>query len=199
MTTEAYQKNSLGWQLHQTTENLKEWIALQLSKLRWNAPQPENGTKPDFSGLWQLLQGMLWVLLGLLILGAIWRIWQGLAPYLEKLLNPSLKYINPTPELRQSSTEWLKRSQTYQKQGNYYQACRCLYLATLELLDQRGLIPHQSSRTDLEYRFLLAQIGNPHPYHTLLDIHQQLCYGEERASAELLGKCQQAYQEINQP
>jgi hypothetical protein len=51
MTIEADQKNSIGWQLQQNLQNLSEWIALQLNKLRWNvSPNPRN-TKPNFSGL----------------------------------------------------------------------------------------------------------------------------------------------------
>ncbi|MEG4005235.1 hypothetical protein QUA41_00410 [Microcoleus sp. Pol11C1] len=50
-----------------------------------------------------------------------------------------------------SVAKWLLRSQKLQQQGKYRQACRCLYLAALQPLNDAGTAIHQPSPTDGEY------------------------------------------------
>ena len=68
----------------------------------------------------------------------------------------------------------------------------------LQLLDEREVIPAQSSRTDEEYRRSLfkLQVSPPQPYELLLSIHQRLCFSSAEASQSLFEQCQQAYRQI---
>jgi len=68
----------------------------------------------------------------------------------------------------------------------------------LQLLDERGIIPNQLSRTDEEYRRSLSQVQLPTPqaYELLLSIHQQLCFSRAEADQSLYERCYKAYQQI---
>ncbi|NEQ27810.1 MAG: DUF4129 domain-containing protein, partial [Microcoleus sp. SIO2G3] len=107
-----------------------------------------------------------------------------------------------SPKLPQTSVSelsvagWLERSQKFQQQGNYQEACLCLYRAMLQRLNDAGIAPHQSSRTDGEYLQLIRQLPQPQPYQTLLMTHQQLCFSNTEASPSVFEQCQQAYREI---
>jgi hypothetical protein len=91
---------------------------------------------------------------------------------------------------------WLQRSQKFQQQGNYREACLCLYKAMLQRLNDTGIVKDQPSRTDGEYLQLVQQLPQPQPYQTLLITHQKLCFSNAEASPSLFDECQQAYREI---
>jgi len=78
----------------------------------------------------------------------------------------------------------------------YRQACRCLYMALLQRLDDAGTVVYQPSRTDGEYLQLIQQLPQPVPYETLIRIHEQLYFGNTEADASTFEQCQQAYQKI---
>jgi hypothetical protein len=194
MAAGSFEKTSIGWQLQQLQQRLGEWWELQLSKLNPQLPDVSLPPWEDFSRLGQILQGIALVLLIVLILWLLWRIGQRLSLYLYQRQSRSAHQLPQPKQL--SVTDWMARSQTYQQQGNYYQACRCLYFAMLQQLHERGIAPHQASRTDREYLLLILQLPQPEPYEALLTIHQQLCFGYRQASPSLLRECQQAYQRI---
>ena len=66
----------------------------------------------------------------------------------------------------------------------------------LQQLHERKIVPHQSSRTDGEYGKLIAKIPQPQPYQQLLQIHQELCFGNCSASMSVVETCWQAYKKI---
>jgi hypothetical protein len=39
-------------------------------------------------------------------------------------------------------------------------------------------------------------LPSPEPYEILLDVHQQLCFGNREASPALLAECERAYEKI---
>jgi hypothetical protein len=128
---------------------------------------------------------------------------------LYKWLNPLVEEQWQTAKLlkrqaTQSATEhtlsgWMQQVQEFQRQGNYREACRSLYMATLQRLNDAKIVPHQSSRTDREYWGLVKLLPQSEAYQTLLRTHELLCFGEATISAETFNRCQQAYREIEQP
>lgn len=68
----------------------------------------------------------------------------------------------------------------------------------LKLLDERGVIPTQTSLTDEEYRRSLGkmQISPGQPYELLLSIHQRLYFSSAEANQALFEECQQADRQI---
>lgn len=193
MTSGSFQTTSPDWELQKLFWQLGE--AVERSLGRWfgeNSPIPDDWTLPDW---W--LQGVFWLLL-LSLLG--WAGWQGyrlLWPYLMRLslqAQPAVNGAVADPEL--TATVWLERSRRAQRQGNYRDACRALYMASLQHLHAKDLIRQQSSRTDGEYLQLLQTLPNPSPYQVLIHTHERLCFSPAEVSAAEFEQCQQAYREI---
>ncbi|MEG3972103.1 MULTISPECIES: hypothetical protein [unclassified Microcoleus] len=59
-------------------------------------------------------------------------------------------------------------TQKLQQQGKYRQACRCLYMALLQRLNDAGTVVYQPRRTDGEYLQLIQQLPQPVSYETLI-------------------------------
>ncbi|MCA1995066.1 MAG: DUF4129 domain-containing protein, partial [Coleofasciculus sp. S288] len=182
MPLSSFEKNSVGWQLAQWRQQIGEWLELKTSQTLSNASVPSWLTSPL---LWTLVKVVCWIILGLLLTWAIWQLWQLLRPYfytLKNKHNQSVAKAIKTSVRELSAAGWLQRSQKLQQQGNYREACLCLYRAMLQRLNDTGIAPHQSSRTDGEYLQLVQQLSQSTPYQTLLMTHQQLCFSNTEAS-----------------
>jgi len=199
MSNGSFEKDSLGWQLSQLQQRFGEWWELQLSRF---SPNPSKASLPSWwnSPMIQMLaKAAFWLILALLLTWIGLQIWRWLRPYLYSLthsLNQSAQKVTQTPAQSLSVAGWLQRSQKFQQQGHYREACRSLYMAMLQRLHDNGIAPHESSRTDGEYLKLVQQLPQPKPYRTLLMTHQQLCFSNTEASSADFEQCQQAYQEI---
>ncbi len=199
MSNGSFEKDSLGWQLSQLQQRFGEWWELQLSRF---SPNPSNASLPSWWNLpmiQMLAKATFWLILALLLTWIGLQIWRWLRPYLYSLthsLNQPAQKVTQTPAQSLSVAGWLQRSQKFQQQGNYREACRALYMAMLQQLHDNGIAPHESSRTDGEYLKLVQQLPQPKPYRTLLMTHQQLCFSNTEASSADFEQCQQAYQEI---
>lgn len=196
MSMGSFEKNNLGWQLYQMRQRLGEWWELKTSQTLSNMSLPSWITAPILE---KIIKFIFWVILGLLVIWIVWQLWQLLYPYLYTLKNQRIQLTNsattaPVREL--SVTDWWQRSQTFQQQGNYREACICLYRAMLQQLNDTGIAKHQASRTDGEYLKVVQQLPQPNPYQTLLTIHQQLCFSKTEASPRMFEQCQQAYRDI---
>ncbi|HBB33677.1 MAG TPA: hypothetical protein DDZ80_01075 [Cyanobacteria bacterium UBA8803] len=204
MSTGSYENNSLAWQLQQVQQRVGEWWELQVS--RFLPSQPD---EPDLSWLsWLnspilaiIAKAVFWLLLAFLLSWTALQFLQRWQPYIKALRNPlsQLSDRETTTSVRELSVAgWLERSQKFQQQENYREACLCLYRAMLQRLHDRGVAPHQLSRTDGEYLELVQQLPQPRSYQVLLMTHQQLCFSNADASSSLLEQCQQAYREIGE-
>ncbi len=186
MASGTYAKNSLGWQLQQLSQQAAEWIERLLSNSTGNLPSEP--PLPEW-----LIQTLFW----LLLLGTIawigWQLYRLALPYLNADRRPRL----PGPV---APVDWLKQAQTAHSQADYRLACRALYLAALQRLNERGLIPQALSRTDGEYLTLLHQLNLPladqQPYQLLIRTHERLAFDQVPASADLYDRCWQAYRQL---
>lgn len=197
MLTGSFEKNSVGWQLGQLQQRVGEWFELKTSKTFSNVSMPSWLDSPIIGAI---AKAIFWVILGLLIAWAVWQLWQVFSPYfysLSKQLSQPGDKATKTQDSELSVARWLQRSQKFQKQGNYREACLCLYMAMLQRLNDTGIAPHQPSRTDGEYLHLVQQLPQPTPYQILLMTHQELCFSKTEASRSVFDQCQQAYREIN--
>jgi hypothetical protein len=198
MATGEFEKSNLGWQIQQLQQKIGQWWEWQLKQFNPDLPNIDLNS-PAWGWLeflWFMIRGIMIIVLVLLIMWAIWRIWKLIRPYLYELQEQNFEKYQPSIHREFSIDELLKKSQQFQTQGDYYQACRYIYLAMLQQLQEQGVIPQQISRTDGEYLDLILQLPRPDPYETLLHIHEQLCFGSQTASASLLATCQNAYQDI---
>ncbi len=196
MPANAFEKNNLGWQLGQLRQRAWEWFELKTSQTFSDISLPSWWD-------WPILQFIAKVVafstIALLLTWIIWQLWQLLRPYLyslRKQLRQPADRVTTTESSELSVAVWLQRSSKFQQQGNYREACRCLYMAMLQRLNDSGIAPHQSSRTDGEYLQLIQQLPQPTPYQTLLVTHQQLCFSQAEASRSVFDQCQQAYRDI---
>jgi hypothetical protein len=197
MSTGSFEKNNLGWQLGQLGQRVGEWFELKTRQTFSDVSLPSWWDSPII-GL--IAKVVAFVTLALLLTWVSWQLWHLLRPYIHSLtkqLRQPANKATKTSSRDLSVAGWLQRSQKYQQQGNYREACRCLYMAMLQRLNDSGIAPHQSSRTDGEYLQLIEQLPQPKPYQTLLSLHQQLCFSNAEASRSIFDQCQQAYQEMN--
>jgi len=193
MAANYFAKNSLGWQIQQLQQRFSEWVEFQLFN---DPPDIPLGSFPSLPG---------WVAkLALLLMVALavgWLCWLGvqlvlpeLRGWLSQRQSPaqSLASLQKTP----GAAVWLRRSREWQRQGNYNEACRALYMAMLERLHETQQVPHNLSRTDGEYRECVRYLPQPQSYQFLITVHEQLCFGNAAISAEVFQRCQRAYQAI---
>lgn len=195
----SFEKNSLGWQLGQLQQRFGEWWELKMSQFSPRIPEMSAPSWWDSPLLWLLFKAVFWLLVALLLSWVALQIMQVLHPYFYSLRNPLSQSDDKArqPSVSELSVAgWLARSQEFQQQGNYREACFCLYRAMLQRLNDAGIAPHQASRTDGEYLKLIQQLPQPQAYQTLLMTHQQLCFSNIEASPSVFEQCQQAYREI---
>lgn len=191
----SFEKNNFWWQLSQWQQRISEWWELKTSHL---IPKIRPFPWLDYPLLWQAIQIICWLIIAGLLIWAVLKIWQKFRPYLYQILTQN-QLPNQVPEAsinHVSTAGWLQRAQKFKQQANYREACRCLYMATLQQLNDRQLVPHQLSRTDREYLQSIQNLPHPQPYELLLLTHEQLYFGNTQASLSLFEQCQQAYQQI---
>ncbi|MEB3309940.1 MAG: DUF4129 domain-containing protein [Snowella sp.] len=189
-----FEKENLGWWLQQLQQRFGEWWELQQSKLLKTALPALPDIKPPTNWDIWLNNSLIFIFSGLIF----WLLWRFRHVFLDswsKLQN--LQLPSEAKPMAYSVADWVQRSRRYYDSGDYYQACRCLYFAMLQQLHENGLIPHQTSRTDEEYRLLILELPEPDPYERLLMIHQELCFGKRQASAQLVVDCQAAFKQIS--
>ena len=193
MAADSFDKNGLGWQLQQLGQRVGEWIEAQFSRNSPNLPQPPNWLFPI-----GVLEVMFWaiVLSATLLLG--WQLVRLLAPYWMRSQTQGARQPRKaaSKEEERSVAGWIRQMQEFQRQGNYREACRALYMAMLQRLNDTKLVPHQSSRTDGEYWQVVQPLPQSQAYQTLIRTHEQLCFGDGVVSADVFNRCQRAYQEI---
>jgi hypothetical protein len=74
----------------------------------------------------------------------------------------------------------LQRAQTLSSQGDYRTAVRYLYLSSLLVLDERGLLRYDRSRTNREYlRSVSSKPGLAAPLRDVIDVFDRVWYGYE--------------------
>ncbi len=190
MSTSA-EKTSWRWQLEQLQQQLGEWIEV---KLRSDDRDLQLDIFPSWLG--SLLVRLTWlVLAGLLI----WFVYRVIYPYWRRWLTENRQQslgLDLAPTKLYTVAELLAKSQQFQRDRDYTQASRWLYLAMLQRLNDVNLIPHQFSRTDREYLQLLSTVPIVDIGAILVSIHEQLHFGNESISIEDFDRCQRAYQQI---
>ncbi|MBD2091256.1 DUF4129 domain-containing protein [Microcoleus sp. FACHB-1515] len=187
MTTEAFQQNSLDWQFRLFSQRVGEWVEVRLANTQ--LPVPDLRVSPDW------IVTLCWIILAAIALWLIWQLFNLLALQLRPV--PAQRSQPSTTARSLSAAEWFRQAQQQQQQGNYREACRSLYLAMLQRLDEAQQIPIADSRTDGEYLQCVYQLSQPQPYQLLIQTHEQICFGSQPITIENFRSCQQAYEQID--
>jgi hypothetical protein len=201
MSADAYEKTNLGWQVQLLQQQIGEWLELKLSQAQHSLPNfslpswLRNLSLPSW-----LPKAIFWVIVALFLTWVGWQIWRLWGKHLRGL-SSQLRNLAEKPasgRVRElTMSEWLRRASQFQRQGNYREACRCLYMAMLQQLNDTGIAPALASRTDGEYLQLTQDLFQHQSYQTLVTTHEQLCFGNAEISQPIFEQCQQAYREIS--
>ena len=193
------QDDTIGWQLQLMGHRIWQWVELMFSR----APDTSG---PDFGSIeWPswLRDLILWSLAGILILLVSWLIYLIVDDVLNRRQPRRVQETVVADEAappHHSATEWVRQANQLAQAGQWQAACRALYMAALEILDQRQWISRQSSRTDQEYLQQLDrlsdQLAQPRPYQLLIRTHERSHFGNEVLSEENFQRCRRAYQEV---
>ncbi|NDJ17791.1 DUF4129 domain-containing protein [Myxacorys almedinensis] len=195
MTAGTFQRDSLDWQLQKVWWRIGEWIELHSPK--FDMPTVPDVPQWDFPR--QVFRVAFWLIVALLLLWLGWQLYRWLSPYLDPKNPKGAQRLYPRADSTAQDRPialWLAEVQRFQTQGNYREACRALYMAMLQRLNDGKLVPHQASRTDREYWQLVQRLPRSHAYQTLLRTHEQLCFGNAAISVETFNQCQQAYGDL---
>ncbi len=198
MATQPIETTNLPWQLRNAGKNLSEWIQLRLA-----GNEEETNNVPTS---WDIPEWIAQVLFWLLAMAGIvllaWVIVQLLDQFLARRSRRQNRQplVQPLPqETQHSVAEWLRLAKQHEQAGNWREACRALYMAALQLLHDRGWIPHQPGRTDGEYWHEVQALKQPRPWQLLIRTHERSLFGGEVLTAENLQRCRRAYEEVAKP
>jgi hypothetical protein len=194
----------IGRGIRQVTEGVENFFLNFLSSL--NQGKAEAAPPPWLEPL------VLWVariLAVALAIGVIYVAWRVVWPWLQRWRRGGFKTgtqnVRQTGLVRPLAVEnWLKQAQAFQAEGNYAQACRCLYMALLIRLEEGEWLRQDPARTDREYLkglealWILAKRPSQlqEGFRQLFLTHEQVHYGALDVTPENFQRCQQAYFEL---
>lgn len=192
MTAGAYETNSLSWQLRQAAQRLNQGFEYWFSQLNIEPPPVPDWACPAVIG-----RGLFWAIVIGLALWLSWLLYRGLISYRQR--RQALPTTQAIPASPHSSRYWWQQAQAHGQAGRYADACRALYLAALQQLDETQTLLQDPSRTDGEYLLgieRLAALRQSQPYQLLIRTHERIAFGDAAITAEVFQRCRRAYQEI---
>lgn len=202
MASAQYNSTSFGWQVRQVLRRFSEWAEYQANQVDVDLPD-WNWPDWDLAGLGTWI---FWLGAGAIALWIAWLLYKALEPTIRQWLAQEQDWVRlgdhtPTATETDRSTQyWWQQAQEQAQQGNYGEACRALYRATLQHLHDSQKLLHDPSRTDGEYLNRLSDDQPlPRPYQLLIGTHERLTFGSAIASAEMFKRCRRAYEEIQKP
>lgn len=105
-----------------------------------------------------------------------------------------------------SSSVALAQAGYWAERGRYDEGIRQLYLAALSLLDERRLVPFEESRSNREYRLLLARtprsdrresvLSVAEPFARLAEAFEAVRYGRRPGALSSFWHCEETYREL---
>jgi hypothetical protein len=200
MASDRFEKNSIGWQLQQVKQSVGEAIEQFLSNLRLNPQSPDPKAKPpniDWNWLAYWRYFLVTVVILLLVVWLVWWLWpiaRGAIERWQQREGP----MEPGQQVPQRSASLLLQdARDYSGRGNYREACRALYLATLQQLNDRKILQHQLSRTDGEYARMVEPLNTAQAHQTILNIHEQITFRPGPVDAATFEACERAYGAID--
>ncbi len=195
------EKTNWAWQFSLFQQQVGEWVEYQFSRFQKTLPELPPGWSIS-PWLGELLKILFWLVLGVFVVWIGWRLWREFNPYIYAWLNAISNSTSSRTKADSRETSislLLTQAQGFNRQYNYTEACRCLYLAMLQQLHEQAIALQEPSRTDGEYLQLLkSSVTLIQPYQTLINTHEQLCFGNDEMLAENYQQCWQAYNSIQE-
>ena len=179
------QRREFQWADTDTQQSpIQEWLDRQwqrlLDRLRGFLPEDNAQAQPQSDSTRAItinLTNLLFAALGVLVLAAIlFFVLRGLLGNVvgEATLDPN----DPAGDELLTSDSAIKRAQQLSKQQDYRTAVRYLYLASLLLLEERGLLRYDRSRTNFEYLRSVAHLPELSSILTrVINVFDRVWYG----------------------
>jgi Domain of unknown function (DUF4129) len=197
MAAGTFEKTNIGWELSKVGQRFGEWLDWVISDSKDPNRDVDDWSLPPW-----LMQTIFWGVIAIAVLWILWQLYRLINPYLPQIFRwqQGDRIVQPLSDQEKAAAiaSWMARYQQVRQQGNWREACRALYMAALQQLNDRELIRDEPSRTDGEYVSLLTMVDRPQPYQLLVRTHEQLHFSSANASDETCDRCLQAYQEIEQ-
>jgi Domain of unknown function (DUF4129) len=200
MASDRFEKNSIGWQLQQVKQSVGEAIEQFLSNLRLNPNPPKPNAKPpsiDWNWLAYWRYFLVTVVVLLLVVWLVWWLGPMVRGALERWQGREVPQASGPAMPTRSAGLLLQDARGYGAQGNYREACRALYLATLQQLNDRKILQHQLSRTDGEYARMVEPLDTAQAHQRILNIHERITFRPGAVDAATFEACEQAYAAID--
>jgi len=201
MSADNFVKTSWSWQFYQFQQQVEEWLEYQFSQFSIKLPGlPHVPAEPQVIDVLNIL---FWLILGAILARIAWFLWREFNPYIYAWLAwltserkfASSHQKNSSGEF--SATSLIKQARRFAQQNNYREACRYIYLATLQQLHEQQIAPQQLSRTDREYLQLLpVKTLEQQSYLVLFHTHERLCFSGKEILQDNYQQCWQAYQRL---
>lgn len=195
MAAEQFQKSDISWQIQQLLRRAGEWLELRFAGLQ--PPKLPDAPRWSFPSWWW--EAGFWLIIAIVIFWLVLQIYLWLRPLFDPNQSQLGRFLDrgaPQTGKERSIAAWVKSAQEFQRQENYREASRSLYMATLQRLNETKLIPTDKSRTDREYARLVQLLPQSEAYQTLLETHELLCFSNAPISAEMFERVQRAYGNI---
>lgn len=164
-------------------DRIWEWLIRQLINLL-----PDSAPGDRIIPMLLVAAGVLAI--GLVLFFVIRRLRREMAPDVEP--GPLLEQSDPVDAGRA-----MDRAHVFSNSGDYRQALRYLYLSTLLLLEERGFIRYDRSRTNLEY--LQSVVDHPQlatHLSQIIQIFERSWYGLQVPDAQTYAKFERQVQSI---
>ena len=183
MAEDAYITESASWQIRQTMQRFREWVAYETAQSDidwpdWAWPDRLYDWWQDWEWPKEIVQGLFWLLVAAMATWLAWLLYRALETSLRRWLVQDQQWITlgkvaPATEDQLSTQHWWQQAQALAQQGQYREACVALYRATLQQLHDAQLLQHDASRTDSEYLTGLSRVKKPmpRPYQLLIGTH----------------------------
>jgi hypothetical protein len=96
-----------------------------------------------------------------------------------------------------TSKDWFNQATEFSHQSNWKEACRCLLLASLRLLDEEKIVPFAATYTNFEYWYALSQHKKIRSaFREIADIVDVSWFGNVDAQEQDFNNCLQQFKKI---
>ncbi|MEB3295417.1 MAG: DUF4129 domain-containing protein [Synechococcales bacterium] len=194
----AFEKTNFLWQTRQNGQRLGEWLEVLLSGDGSQAPPSTTTANSNWPLLSpRVVEVFFWLVVIALVGFLIWLLFPKLRHWVTRF-TPA--FVAPTGEplpQQYSRSQWVQMAQVERQKGNYAAAVTALYMAMLEVLNDRQLIAQDRSRTDGEYLQAVKQLSRSQPYQTLIQTHERVTFAQIPVDQATYQECEQAYQVID--
>lgn len=177
------------------TRYSNRWAERAFERIRISPDLPEVRTRSASAPSLGVVTTIMWVVLAAAVAAGLYFIfrnstWGGL-----KRKKAAASGIMSAEESRRSANDWLRLADEFEANGQFREAMRALYLASLTSLDRARILPLRPWETNWEHCLRYEQLvdARPLPVRSATATFDRVWYGEGVATREMIGELRQFY------